>query len=424
MSGISKRFRGLLGALLATGTIAGFAAVAAAPSAHAAFPGANGPIVYTDEGFFLSPTFEDVKVLDPNTGVVTDICPRAICGTGGDRPETSSDGQTIVYFNSTGVFTMPITGGGITQITTDGGRLPSFTPDGATVVYIVSNTLKRVAATGGSSTSISGAPPTCVGFPEVSPNGATVAYINTCAAGFNLETIPIGGGLPNVVVANIGSHNDQVSWSPDGTKIALQDTNHCPAATPIGVVAATANNAAPTCLPNSASNDQDPSWSPDGTKIALEEGSTDNPAILGANGIGRTVLSNVTDFGNEYWAPQATAATTTTTAPGPTTTTTTPCVGTLTGSAFKGANPKPKKALAGVVLTANPTPPGSASSATTNAAGSYSLSVPCGTYTKTSTGPDTKTRVCHFGSKSGPTTATATVTNGSVDIENLFCKKK
>ena len=35
-----------------------------------------------------------------------------------------------------------------------------------------------------------------------------VAYINTCATGQNLETIPIGGGLPNVVVANINSEDD------------------------------------------------------------------------------------------------------------------------------------------------------------------------------------------------------------------------
>ena len=82
-----------MGTLLATGTIAGFAAVAAAPSAHAAFPGTNGPIVYTSE------SNNDVKLLDPSTGVVTDICPSSLCGTASDRPETSSDGQTIVYFN-------------------------------------------------------------------------------------------------------------------------------------------------------------------------------------------------------------------------------------------------------------------------------------------------------------------------------------
>src|SRR5205823_2255610 len=199
----SKRWRGLLGTLLATGTIAGFAAVAAAPSAHAAFPGANGPIVYID-------TSSNINLVNPSTGVVSQLCPSAACGT-----------------------------------------------------------------------------PSASERPEVSPNGATVAYINVCAAaGENLETIPIGGGLPNVVVANIGFTDDQVSWSPDGTKIALRDTNNCGTATPIGVVSATANNAAPTCLPNSATTDTDPSLSPDGTKTAVSNGGA-NLAFLNANGIGR-----------------------------------------------------------------------------------------------------------------------------------------
>src|SRR5205807_1295601 len=126
------RWRGLLGTLLATGTIAGFAVVAAAPSAHAAFPGTNGPVVYSAES---GATINDVKLLNTNTGVVTDICPSTICGTTGGRPETSSNGQTIVYFNSTGIFTLPITGGALTQITNDGGSQPSFTPDGLTIVY-------------------------------------------------------------------------------------------------------------------------------------------------------------------------------------------------------------------------------------------------------------------------------------------------
>ncbi|TMK83555.1 MAG: hypothetical protein E6G57_15800 [Actinobacteria bacterium] len=377
-----------------------------APSAHAAFPGANGPIVYIDSS-------SNINLVNPSTGVVSQLCPSAACGTpsASDRPEVSANGQTIVFPNATGIATLPITGGGFSQITSDNGNDPSFSPDGSTIVYQASLVLKRVAATGGSSTSISGAKP--ADEPEVSPNGATVAYVNNNNS--NLETIPIGGGLPNVVVAKLGTI-DQVSWSPDGTKIAVNDLNHCAAATPIGVVSATANNAAPTCLPNSAAGDTDPSFSPDGTKIAVSNAGP-NLAILNANGIGRTDFTTTGGvFTDNYWAVQA--STTTTTAPGPTTTTTPPCSGTLTGTAFKGSNPKPQKALAGVIVAA-----GSASSST-NGAGAYSITVPCGTVTKTATGPATKTRVCHFGSKSGPTSVTVTVTNGSVDIENLFCKKK
>jgi len=409
---LSKRWRGLLGTLLATATIAGFAAVAAAPSAHAAFPGTNGPIVWVNS------LTSDLQTLDPSTGVASVLCPFATCGdVAHTRPEVSANGQTIVFVNGTGIATVPITGGGFTQITSDGGDDPSYTPDGSTIVYQANFVLKRVAATGGSSTTISGAEPGVIDEPEVSPNGATVAYNND--NNDNLETIPIGGGLPNIVISDTGE-NDQVSWSPDGTKIAVTDFDHCAVAgePTIGVVSATANNAAPTCLPNSQGDDFDPSFSPDGTKIAVANISG-NPSILNANGIGRTDFTSVSNFFENVWAVQATT-TTTTTAPGPTTTTTPPppCSGTLTGTAFKGSNPKPKKALAGVIVAA-----GSASS-TTNSAGAYSITVPCGTVTKTSTGPETKTRVCHFGSKSGPTAVTVTVTNGSVDIENLFCKKK
>src|SRR5438270_362477 len=122
--------------------------------------------------------------------------------------------------------------------------------------------------------------------------------------------------------------------SPDGTQLVVRDTNHCPA-NAIGIVSATANNAAPTCLPNSTAGDTDPSFSPDGTKVVVATAGS-NPSILNANGIGRTDFTIGPSFSDNDWAVQAT--TTTTTAPGPTTTTTPPppCSGTLTGTAFKG----------------------------------------------------------------------------------------
>jgi hypothetical protein len=60
-------------------------------------------------------------------------------------------------------------------------------------------------------------------------------------------------------------------------------------------------------------------------------------------------------------------------------------------------------------------------SATTGNKGSYTLTVPCGSYTKTATAPKNCNRICHFGSGTGPTLATAT--NGSTDTENVFCAK-
>src|SRR5947209_16411539 len=154
---LSKRWRGLLGTLLATGTIAGFAAVAAAPSAHAAFPGTNGPIV------FQNSATGDLDTLNPSTGVVSVFCPVAVCNASDERPSVSPNGQTVVFENPTGIATVPITGGGFTQITSDKGFEPSFTSDGSTVVYLsTADNLVKVPATGGSTTSNSGAEPGCV----------------------------------------------------------------------------------------------------------------------------------------------------------------------------------------------------------------------------------------------------------------------
>ena len=416
MQKLHRSWRTLLGALVATGTLAGVAAVVSAPAAHAAFPGTNGPVVFQGEN---GP--EDIDLLNPVTGIVTTICPAAQCPTPHPfRPTTNAAGTTVVFGGTSGISTVPITGGGVTVVTSTLGDSPSFTPDGSTIVFDTpGGTLSKVPSGGGSPSTIFGAPPGCVEKPEVSPTGTAVAYIDTCATGDNLETVPVAGGSPSVVVSDTAG-SDQVSWSPDGTKIALVDSNHC-ASHQIGVVSASASNAAPTCLPSSTSTDVDPSFSPDGTQIVVESDTgAGGAALLATNGSpGRTTFS-VSALGANYWAPQPSSATTTTTTPGATTTTTT-CTGTLTGTAYKGSKVK-KHGLSGATLTATPAA-GTALTATSGAGGTYTLTVPCGTYTKTAGGPAKSSRVCHFGSGTGPTSATATVTSGSTDTENLFCLK-
>jgi hypothetical protein len=37
--------------------------------------------------------------------------------------------------------------------------------------------------------------------------------------------------------------------------------------------------------------------------------------------------------------------------------------------------------------------------------------------------PKTSNRICHFGSGTGPTSVTATVTNGSTGTRDIYCKK-
>src|SRR5437016_4240111 len=192
VSALSKRWRGLLGTLLATGTIAGFAAVAAAPSAHATFPGPNGPVV------FVNFNDDSLHVVDPTTGVDSLICTSAACGTVVvDHLGVTADGRTVAFANTTGIATIPITGGGFTQVTTAPCAAcdvnPNFTPDGSTIVFERSSTLSRVAATGGAVSSIFGAPPGHAFGNQVSPDGSQVAFIDETSC-CHLATIPYNGG--------------------------------------------------------------------------------------------------------------------------------------------------------------------------------------------------------------------------------------
>jgi len=426
MHALKSKTSAALAALITAGLVSGLV-VAAAPAARASFPGKNGPVVsITAAG--------NVVKIDPTTGLTTTLCtgcanPGA-AATNGNRPAVSPDGQTIAFelAGNGPLGLMSINGGSVTTVN---GSIandidPTFTPDGKTLVATnlgPGGTLFTISATGaGGRTTIFGAP-TPANFPEVSPDGSTVAFQAIVGAAFVVDTIPIAGGAVTQRSRGLGG-GDQLSWSPDGTKLAVFDGACTPG--PIGIISASGTNQAPTCLPNVTGSDEDPSWSPDGTKIALGNVSTAVISIVNADGSpGRTTLpvSNGQARVDETWWANA-ATTTTTTASGPTTTTTTPCFGTLSGSAFKGSHAKLKKALAGVVVSAAPTPTGTTLTGTTNAAGQYSFTVPCGTYNKTATGPANNSRTCHFGSGKGPLTAVAQVTSGSNYVENLFCKSR
>jgi hypothetical protein len=144
-----------------------------------------------------------------------------------------------------------------------------------------------------------------------------------------------------------------------------------------------------------------------------------DPAHDGEANLTYTVDNTTTSSSSSTTSSSTTSSSTTSSS----TTTTTSCTGRLNGTVYMGT-PAKKQRFTGVTVSAAPSPSGPVLSVTTGRKGTYSLTAPCGTYTKTATVPTNSNRICHFGSSTGATSATATVTNGSTTTENVFCTKK
>lgn len=268
--------------------------------AGAAFPGANGPIFYP---CVPNPSSnQDLCRLDPDTLSVT-VITDSFYPVHERRVGVSADGSLVAYSQVFGIFirrlpgapasihTGPIGGGGAGDV--------GFVPDGTAIVYRCTSGLCRQPIT----IPAQGEPGPVLGtvhgdtYPEVNPAGTTIAFVN----GDTLFTIPLAGGARTPLVAGIVT--DQVSWAPDGSRIAFTAASGlCPVA---GIATIPAGGGPVTCLPNGRGA-TDASFSPDGRQIFVA--SNGHAAFLGANGVGRREVTSVTGVEENNWAPrQATA---------------------------------------------------------------------------------------------------------------------
>ncbi len=221
------------------------------------------------------------------------------------RAGVSADGSLVAYTQVFGIFVRQIDGRVVPGVPSGpvgppGAGDVAFTPDGASIVYRCAGglCLRPISSSPGPVR-----PPPIPGTgpgdakPEVNPAGTRIAFVH----GDTLFTIPLTGGTRTALVSGIVF--DQVSWSPDGSRIAFTaGAGLCPVA---GIATIPAGGGPVTCLPNGRGA-TDPSFSPDGTLIfAASDG---HAAILGANGVGRRELPTVTGVEENNWAPRRAAA--------------------------------------------------------------------------------------------------------------------
>ena len=171
------------------------------------------------------------------------------------------------------LWTIPVRGGHPTRLTSDGSfeGYPCWSPDGRWVAFTDWNekaedegfeAIYVVRAEGEATRRItSEADSVGGGGIAFSPDGERIAFFSNGV----IKTIPVGGGQPEVLVADVpsGRHSD-LAWSPDGTRIAFDDAGKIWIASVDGGT----REELRTGLPEETKH-YTFSWSPDGQRIAF-----------------------------------------------------------------------------------------------------------------------------------------------------------
>jgi Tol biopolymer transport system component len=280
----------VVGAMLA-------ACLLAPGAALAAFPGANGKIVFSSTRDDPNPTTCDpffcnweLYTINPDGTGATRI-------TNTPEPEVnprwSQDGQRIVFQRGTiapseDIYVVNADGSNYSLVIAKGEQ-PAFSPAGNRIVFRRDpndpnqgmNTV-NVDGTGLLRIFVRGEDPAW------SPDGSKIAFQETCCGGPSIQTMnPDGSGIAFVTGGSQAGH-DHPDWSPDGSKIAFEvglDSTE-----PTGIFVINKDGTAESFVRTG----EHPAWSPDGTKIAFQ-GQDDfqgDIAVMNANGTAAVNITN------------------------------------------------------------------------------------------------------------------------------------
>ena len=273
-------------------------------SAHAAFPGANGRIVFDT----TRPGTADLDVhsIEPDGSDLTRLTDLALEDR---RPVWSADGARIAFDSESpaGIHVMNADGSDRTRLTV-GGIDPTWSPDGTEIAFMCCS-----AAAGPldlwlmSSDGTNQRPlfPCCFadrkGHPAWSPDGSKIAFISDrdrSQGNYNYEIFAagLGGGFANL--SNSPRDDLHPAWSPDGAKIAFERDGD--------VWVMNADGSGQHNLTGGPESGQEPAWSPDGTKIAFQTFGAEgyDIAVMNADGSGLHTITNDAFF-DEFpdWQP-------------------------------------------------------------------------------------------------------------------------
>lgn len=290
----------------------------AAGSAHAAFPGKNGKIVFRSNRAGNA----DVYTMDPdgsNRARLTRDPAEDV------DPRWSPDGTRIVFAsNRTGrfqLYTMAADGSDMRQVTSLAGdaRRPTWTADGRILFQDDAaapgngRDLYSVAADGSGLIDLTPTSSDELGA-ATAPHGNKLAFSSNRDDGYHLY-VQSGGSPPRAITSGDG-FDFQPSWSPSGNDLVFI---HVDASFSDGdVYVVHANGTGLRRLTSTPGRfETEPAWSPDGSTIAFHGCSQQDGCVIdeiGADGSGDTVVTRtfaapfVDDFSStpldDFWSTQ------------------------------------------------------------------------------------------------------------------------
>jgi Tol biopolymer transport system component len=297
--------------ICALATVVAFVLLAPA-TANATFPGANGKLAFV--------TCSNFDPADPDCGIFT-INPdgtdrtqithgTVITGYGGGfplivwdtAPNWSPDGRRIAYEGQRPEFLQElriVDGDGSNNVGFGiRGSDPAWSPDGTRLALAGFNVTDGAFISGVGTIDVNGVggitqvtPPGFGGSPDWGVNDRIV-FAATPKLGDATQQLhlvdPDGSNLTQLTFSFGGAWqvNVEPSWSPDGTKLALESGtgfDH-------DIYVMNADGSDRTNVTNdSSSDDEDPVWSPDGAQLAYE--GTDGIYIVNVDGTGKHRLT-------------------------------------------------------------------------------------------------------------------------------------
>ncbi len=276
---------------------------------QAAFPGANGKIVFSSTRVGSQ---HDVYVMNADGSGQVRLTNKAANDL---SPAWSPDGTKIVFASNRKkgqyeIFVMNADGSNQTRLTTLAGHdeEPAWSPDGSKIVFSGEAGLYVMDADGGNLTQLTSGNDYA---PAWSPDGTKIAFSRNPSSSppFGNSQIYVmdADGSNQTNISNNDSFDDDPNWSPDGAKLVFVSTL---SGDNEEIFVMNANGSGRTRLTNRVGFDWMPAWSPDGTKIVFSrDGANGKLQIYEMNANGSNLVNLSNSAGHDYWPDwQATAA--------------------------------------------------------------------------------------------------------------------